>query len=155
MQVPGLGISPGGGNGNPLQCSCLENPQNRGTCRAIAHRVAKSQTGLKGLSRHAITSTSTWNEWKDIISILTACLLITSLYHLLTGHDIYLLNTPFLQVISIFTVLCTAFSEVKYILAQVTYLIKMCPLETGSCGPLYYAREGEGTSHKEVKTGSS
>ena len=28
--VPGLGRSPGGGNGNPLQCSCLENPMDRG-----------------------------------------------------------------------------------------------------------------------------
>ena len=29
--IPGLGISPGEGNGNPLQCSCLENPMDRGT----------------------------------------------------------------------------------------------------------------------------
>ena len=29
--IPGLGRSPGGGNGNPLQCSCLENPMDRGT----------------------------------------------------------------------------------------------------------------------------
>ena len=31
--VPGLGRSPGGGHGNPLQYSCLENPMDRGTCR--------------------------------------------------------------------------------------------------------------------------
>ena len=29
--IPGLGRSPGEGNGNPLQCSCLENPMDRGT----------------------------------------------------------------------------------------------------------------------------
>ena len=29
--IPGLGRSPGGGNGNPLQCACLENPMDRGT----------------------------------------------------------------------------------------------------------------------------
>ena len=29
--IPGLGISPGEGNGNPSQCSCLENPMDRGT----------------------------------------------------------------------------------------------------------------------------
>ena len=41
-----LGISPGEGNGNPLQYSRLENPMDRGACRATVHRVAKSQTRL-------------------------------------------------------------------------------------------------------------
>ena len=45
--IPGLGISPGGAHGNPLQCSCLENPMDRGAWRAIVHRVAKGQTQLK------------------------------------------------------------------------------------------------------------
>ena len=40
--IPGSGRFPGGGNGNPLQCSCLENPMNRGTWQATVHRVAKS-----------------------------------------------------------------------------------------------------------------
>ena len=39
--VPGLGRSPGGGNGNPLQYSCLENPMNRGAWQATVHGVAK------------------------------------------------------------------------------------------------------------------
>ena len=38
--------SPGGGNGDPLQYSCLENPMDRGACQATVHRVAKSQTRL-------------------------------------------------------------------------------------------------------------
>ena len=42
--VPGLGRSPGEGNGNPLQYSCLENPMDRGAWQATVHRVAKSQT---------------------------------------------------------------------------------------------------------------
>ena len=42
--VPGLGRSPGVGNGNPLQYSCLENPMDRGAWEATVHRVAKSQT---------------------------------------------------------------------------------------------------------------
>ena len=37
-----LGRSPGGGNGSPLQCSCLENPMDRGAWRATVHRVAES-----------------------------------------------------------------------------------------------------------------
>ena len=40
--IPGLERSPGGGNGNPLQCSCLENPMDRGARRAAVHEVAKS-----------------------------------------------------------------------------------------------------------------
>ena len=44
--IPGLGRSPGEGNGNPLQYSCLENPMNRGAWQATVHRVAKSQVLL-------------------------------------------------------------------------------------------------------------
>ena len=50
---PGGEDSPGGRNGNPFQYSCLEKPMDRGDGRATAHRVAKSQTQLKQLSRHA------------------------------------------------------------------------------------------------------
>ena len=39
--IPGSGRSPGGGNGNPLQHFCLENPMDRGAWRATIHRVAK------------------------------------------------------------------------------------------------------------------
>ena len=42
--IPGLGRSTGGGNHNPLQYSCLENPMDRGACRATVHGVAKSWT---------------------------------------------------------------------------------------------------------------
>ena len=37
--IPGLGRSPGEGNGNPLQCSCLENPLGRDAWRAAVHRI--------------------------------------------------------------------------------------------------------------------
>ena len=47
--IPGLRRSPGGGHGNPLQYSCLENPMDRGAWLATVHRVAKSQTQLKPL----------------------------------------------------------------------------------------------------------
>ena len=40
--IPGSGRFPGGGNGNPLQCSCLENPMDRGAWRATVHGVANS-----------------------------------------------------------------------------------------------------------------
>ena len=44
--IPGSRRSPGGGNGNPLQYSCLENSMDRGAWWAIAHGVAKSWTQL-------------------------------------------------------------------------------------------------------------
>ena len=41
--IPGSGRSPGGGHGNPLQSSCLENPMDRGVWQVAVHRVAKSR----------------------------------------------------------------------------------------------------------------
>ena len=40
--IPGSGRSPGGGHGNPLQYSCLENSMDRGSWQATVHRVTKS-----------------------------------------------------------------------------------------------------------------
>ena len=45
--TPGLGRSPGGGHGNPLQCSYLENPMDRGAWWATVHGVAQSWVWLK------------------------------------------------------------------------------------------------------------
>ena len=55
--IPGLGKSPGGGHGNPLQYSCLENLVERGAWRAVVHWVASSPTQLLWLSReqHPLT----------------------------------------------------------------------------------------------------
>ena len=44
--IPGSGRSPGEGNGNPHQYSCLEKPMDRGAWQAMVHGVAKSWTGL-------------------------------------------------------------------------------------------------------------
>ena len=54
--VPRSGRSPGGGHGNPLQCSWVENPMDRGAWWAADLRVAQSQTWLKWLSMHAVYS---------------------------------------------------------------------------------------------------
>ena len=48
--IAGLGRSPRGGHGNPLQYSYLENPMDRGAWWATVHGVTKSQTRLKRLS---------------------------------------------------------------------------------------------------------
>ena len=44
--MPGSGRSLGGGHGNPLQDSCLENPMDRGAWRATVHGVSEGQTRL-------------------------------------------------------------------------------------------------------------
>ena len=48
--IPGSGRSSGGGHGNPLQYSCMENPMDRGAWRATVHGVTKRWTQLKQLS---------------------------------------------------------------------------------------------------------
>ena len=48
--IPGSGRSPEGGNGNPLQYSCLENPMDEGAWWASVHGVAKSRTQLSDFS---------------------------------------------------------------------------------------------------------
>ena len=50
--IPGLGRLPGGGHGNPLQSSCLENPMDRGAWQAMVPGVTKNRTQLKQLSMH-------------------------------------------------------------------------------------------------------
>ena len=51
--IPESGRSPGIGNGNPLQYSCLENPIDSGACQTTVHRVEKSHIWFKQLSIHA------------------------------------------------------------------------------------------------------
>ena len=52
--IPVFGRYPGGGHGNPLQYSCLENPMDRGAWRATVHGVSQSQTRLKRLRMHEV-----------------------------------------------------------------------------------------------------
>ena len=56
--IPGSGRSPGGGNGDPLQYSCLENPTDGDAWRATVQGVTKSQTGLS-YQAHTHTDPST------------------------------------------------------------------------------------------------
>ena len=52
--IPGSGRSPGGGHGNPLQCSRLENPRDRGAWPAAVPGVAESRDPVKRLSTHNV-----------------------------------------------------------------------------------------------------
>ena len=51
--IPGSGRSPGGGQGNALQYSCLENPMDRGAWQTTVHGVSKTQTRLSDQAQHS------------------------------------------------------------------------------------------------------
>ena len=59
--IPGLGRSPGGGNGTPLQYSCLENPMDRGAWRATVQGVTKSWARL-GPHMHVTSLAEPWGS---------------------------------------------------------------------------------------------
>ena len=65
--IPGLGRSPGEGDGTPLQCSCLENPMDGGAWRATVYGVAKSRARL---SNFAFTSVCPQMAHSAAITIL-------------------------------------------------------------------------------------
>ena len=58
--IPGSGRSPGGGNGYPLQYSCLENPTDRGAWWATVYEVTKSQTSHTHTHTHTHTHSHYW-----------------------------------------------------------------------------------------------
>ena len=62
--IPGSGRSPGEGNGNPLQYSCLENPMDRGAWRATVHEVAESQTRLSNFMHTHTTGIEVTTHWR-------------------------------------------------------------------------------------------
>ena len=62
--IPGLGRYPGGGNGNPLQYSCLENFMDRGTWRATVHRVAKNWMLLSTWMEKEMATHSSILAWR-------------------------------------------------------------------------------------------
>ena len=68
--IPGLQRSPGGGNGNPLQYSCLEKPMGRGAWQATAHGVIMSETQLsKRLSMHLCSDGGVYHSGKYYVCV--------------------------------------------------------------------------------------
>ena len=73
--IPVSGRSPGGGHGNPLQYSCLENPMDRGAWQTTAHGVTKIQTLLKPLSLHSGTVFWCMLPLIFLLPLMPSCLL--------------------------------------------------------------------------------
>ena len=80
--IPGLGRSPGGGHGTPLQYSCLENPMDRGAWQATVRTVAKSQTRLKRLSSSMILNI----PWRMVYRVAWIYLLLSFRMYLLFSY---------------------------------------------------------------------
>ena len=59
----------GEGNGNPLQCSCLENPRDGGACWAAVYGVAESRTWLKRLSSSSSSSSMSFSLWHYLLFV--------------------------------------------------------------------------------------
>ena len=66
--IPGSGRSPGEGNGNPLQCSCLENPMDRGGWQATVHGVTRVRHDLVTTHNSAYPQTAHGKEAVQVIS---------------------------------------------------------------------------------------
>ena len=82
--ISGLERSPGGGNGNLLQYSCLENPMDRGAWWATVHEIAKSQTQL---NTHTHTHTPGFSSFASILECnlyLSPILLLVRQYSIIS-----------------------------------------------------------------------
>ena len=75
----------GEGNGNPLQCSCLESPRDGGAWWAAVYGVAQSRTWLKRLS--SSSSSATEQNWKRKHDLLLDVFIISKLYTLFSGMN--------------------------------------------------------------------
>ena len=83
--IPGSGRSPGEGDGNPLQYSCLGNPMDRGAWQAAVHEVAKSQNQLSTHSLNSSVPGST-TEDNEALRILILYYRFDALQELFLGY---------------------------------------------------------------------
>ena len=75
--IPGSGRSPGGGNGNPLQYSCLNNPTAGQTWQPTVQRVTKSWTRLTDHTcTHSSTELSKYNILNTVVKTLMICMFL-------------------------------------------------------------------------------
>ena len=85
----------GEGNGNPLQCPCLENPRDRGAWWAAVHGVAQSQTRLKRLSSSSSSSLLHLTAWSSITFYLVTPRAMDTLWPSITLYNNVVVNNYF------------------------------------------------------------
>ena len=87
--IPGSGRSPGWGHGNPLQCSCLKNPMDRGAWWVAVHRGGKSWTQPKQLRRHVTLNTTKGHSFlhNSFVFSITTGLFLKLASCLSSSHD--------------------------------------------------------------------
>ena len=98
--IPRSGRSPGGGHGNPLQYSCLENPMDRGAWRPTVHSVTKNWTPLKQLSTQPTYLVTTSLDEKNHVRWALLCGLGDVLW-LCCLHDVPKSNQNFFSIPSV------------------------------------------------------
>ena len=85
--IPVSGRSPGGGNSNLIQCSCMENPMDRSAWQATVHGVSKSWTWLnihmwwKNLNKLLANQIVLWSYKSNAKNVCTYIILFTVLGH--------------------------------------------------------------------------
>ena len=103
--IPGLGRSPGEGNGNPLQHSCLENPMDRGAWWSTVHGVAKSRTRLSDFT-------------------FTFTLLFISTIMDLSCSSVYIFISSFISLCFISHSLKSGFLELRFLWSSVVWHLR-------------------------------
>ena len=122
--IPGLLRSLGGGNGNPLQYSCLKNPTDGRAWQAAVHGVAKSQTWLKQISTHRVVLLSVFWGTSILFSVVGVSV------HIPTSS---IGGFPFLHILSAFIAykcfysghsdLCGVIPQCSFCFASLQYLV--------------------------------
>ena len=120
----------GEGNGNPLQCSCLENPRDRGAWWAAVSGVAQSRIRLKRLS----SSSSSILYWCFSFWLTSLCIIGSSFIHLIKTDSnvfflmnsafrcLYLSFSPVLFTSLLFTAICKASSDSHFVYHPVSLI---------------------------------
>ena len=93
--IPGSGRSPGVGNVNPLQYSCLGNSMDRGPWWATAHGVAKSRTPSTHAEQKMYAAMLVWGEVDEVMCVLSNWYIVGACY-MLTSDKFTLVKTHLL-----------------------------------------------------------
>ena len=122
LVAPGLGRSPGEGNGNPLQYACLENPMDWEAWSATVHGVAKGQTQLSDFTYSCCC------EWHSFF------LFITELYSTVSVYQIFFIHSSLNWNLNCFHVLTFVNSAAMNLDIDISFWIMVLPVYISRSG---------------------